>query len=126
MLVQGRQSSKPTGGKLNANRKKKKMDIGRDFVPIKIGVQKKKFLRKLGGGQKVMLVQENIANVTDPATGKTTKSKIITVKENPANPHFVRMNILTKGAIIETEAGLARITSRPGQDGVLNAVLKKK
>lgn len=126
MLVQGRQSSKPTGGKLHANRKKKKMDIGRDFVPIKIGNQKKKFLRKLGGGQKVMLVQENIANVTDPTTGKTTKSKIITVKENPANPHFVRMNILTKGAVIETEAGLARITSRPGQDGVLNAVLKKK
>ncbi|MEM5804878.1 MAG: 30S ribosomal protein S8e [Candidatus Aenigmatarchaeota archaeon] len=126
MLVQGRRSSKPTGGKLNANRKKKKMDIGRDFTPIRIGDERKKMLRKLGGGQKVMLVQQNYANVTDPGTGKTVKSKIITVKENPANPHFVRMNILTKGAVIETEKGLAKVTSRPGQDGVLNAVLVKK
>jgi len=30
--------------------------------------------------------------------------------------------LLTKGALIETEIGLARVTSRPGQDGVVNAV----
>jgi small subunit ribosomal protein S8e len=62
----------------------------------------------------------------DPATNRVIKSKIKTVKENPANPHYVRMNIITKGAVIETDAGLARVTSRPGQHGVVNAVLIKK
>ena len=49
--------------------------------------------------------------------------KIITVKENPSNPHYVQRNIMNKGTIIMTDAGAARITSRPGQDGVINAVL---
>ena len=43
--------------------------------------------------------------------------------ENPANPNYVRRNLLTKGAIIKTELGNARILSRPGQDGTINAVL---
>ena len=60
--------------------------------------------------------------IIDPKTKKATKSKILSVKDNPANQHFVRRNTITKGAVVETEAGLARITSRPGQDGVVNAV----
>jgi len=35
----------------------------------------------------------------------------------------MRRSILTKGAIIKTEIGDARITNRPGQDGIINAVL---
>ena len=49
--------------------------------------------------------------------------KILDVIENPANPHYVRQNIVTRGAIIETDAGRARVTSRPGQHGVISAVL---
>jgi small subunit ribosomal protein S8e len=30
---------------------------------------------------------------------------------------------MTRGAVVQTEIGLAKITSRPGQDGVVNAVL---
>ncbi|MFQ6010035.1 MAG: 30S ribosomal protein S8e [Candidatus Aenigmatarchaeota archaeon] len=126
MLIQGRSKCKPSGGKVQKNRKKKKRDFGRDFIPMKIGDTKKKILKKKGGKRKVMLAQERIVNVTDPESGKTVRSKIITVKENPANPHFVRMNIITKGAIVETDAGFARITSRPCQDGILNAILIKK
>ena len=44
-------------------------------------------------------------------------------KENKANQHYVRRSILTKGAVIKTEIGDARITNRPGQDGVINARL---
>ena len=55
--------------------------------------------------------------------GKTSKSKIVTVKENSSNPHFVTRNIITRGAVILTDAGLAKVQSRPGQDGVVNAVL---
>ncbi|MFB6184110.1 MAG: 30S ribosomal protein S8e, partial [Haloarculaceae archaeon] len=43
--------------------------------------------------------------------------------ENPSNPNYARRNIITKGAIIETSEGRARVTSRPGQDGQVNAVL---
>jgi small subunit ribosomal protein S8e len=51
------------------------------------------------------------------------RAKIETVEQNGANPNYVRRNLLTKGAIIRTEIGRARIVSRPGQDGVINAVL---
>jgi len=46
----------------------------------------------------------------------------VTVRENPANPNYVQRNIITRGAILETDLGLVRIRSRPGQDGVLNGV----
>jgi small subunit ribosomal protein S8e len=69
------------------------------------------------------LLTVDVANVIDPRTGQATKAKILTVSENPADPHFVRRNVLTKGAIIETELGRARVTSRPGQAGTIDAVL---
>jgi ribosomal protein S8E len=53
-------------------------------------------------------------------------SKIVTVKKNAANPNYVQRNIINKGAMIQTEAGLAKVTSRPGQDGNVNAVLVKE
>lgn len=126
MLAHGRAQRKPTGGLLNKNRKKKKTDVGRDFLHVKIGPPKKKVIRAYGGSQKTVAISVETANVTDPHTNNVVKSRIITVKENPANPHYVRMNIITKGAVIETDAGLARVTSRPGQHGAINAVLIKK
>ena len=51
------------------------------------------------------------------------KVKIKTIIENQANRNFVRRNIMNKGAIIDTEIGKAKITSRPGQDGTVNAIL---
>ena len=47
----------------------------------------------------------------------------MTVTENHANPNYVQRNIINKGAVIQTELGDAKITSRMGQDGVVNAVL---
>ena len=61
--------------------------------------------------------------VNDPKTGKTTRSKISSVLENDSDPNFFRRNIITKGAIAQTEAGKVRITSRPGMDGVVSGVL---
>lgn len=72
---------------------------------------------------KLSLLGTDVANVVNPDTGVTKKSKILTVVENLADPHFVRRNVLTKGAIIETELGRARVTSRPGQSGTVDAVL---
>ena len=81
------------------------------------------YIEKRGGSSRLALVSSNYANVT--MGKKTVKVKIKTVLENPASRHFVRQNILSKGAIIETEKGKARITSRPSKDNVVNAVLVK-
>jgi len=62
-------------------------------------------------------------NVYDPKTKKYSKVEIKTVVENPANRHYVRRNILTKGTIVDTSLGKAKITSRPGQEAVLNGIL---
>jgi small subunit ribosomal protein S8e len=48
---------------------------------------------------------------------------ILDVVRNPANPDYNRRGVITKGTIIRTEKGLAKIVSRPGQYGSLSAIL---
>jgi small subunit ribosomal protein S8e len=117
---------KPTGGKLNRHRKKMRRDRGSLPVDTKIGKRKVATKRTRGGNMKLRLLSVEKVNLANPKTGKVTRVKVISVKDNKANPHFIRRNIVTKGAVIETEAGLARVTSRPGQDGIANAVLIEK
>jgi small subunit ribosomal protein S8e len=87
---------------------------------------KKRQIRTRGDNKKSRVLTADTAFVVDPTTNKTTKTEIITVVENAANIHYVRRNILNKGAIINTKIGKAKITSRPGQNGVINAVLLSK
>jgi len=58
---------------------------------------------------------------------KTTKAKILGVKRNIANRHFERRQVITKGAVIEVELNGERkqalVTSRPGQNGEVQAKL---
>ncbi|ADG13234.1 ribosomal protein S8e [Methanocaldococcus infernus ME] len=125
---QKRSRRKPTGGLYKKFRKKRKREMGR--LPIETHVTdegyKMKKVRVMGGNLKVKVVKTAYANVMDPETNTCKKVKILGVKENSANIHYVRRNIITKGAIIETELGLAKVTSRPGQDGTVNAVLVKE
>ncbi len=79
--------------------------------------------RKHAGSTTVRVMQATSVNVNNPKTGKTTRSKITSVLENDADPNFVRRNIITKGAIAQTEVGKVRITSRPGMDGVVSGIL---
>ena len=94
-----------------------------DPTLTKIGETKKRVVKVRGGNTKTRLVTDNYANVLDQKSGKYKKVKIDIVLENPGNRHYVRRNIMTKGTVIKTEMGKARITSRPGQDGIVNAVL---
>ena len=77
----------------------------------------------MGNHRKVRLLAADTANLFDSKAKKYEQVKIKKVVENPADRHFVRRNIMTKGTVIETEKGKAKITSRPGQDGTVNAVL---
>jgi small subunit ribosomal protein S8e len=125
-LWQGKSRRKPSGGRLRLNRKKRRFEIGSEPALTLIGVERLQMIRTRGGGAKVRMLKANYANVVDPATMKTSRTKIVTVKKNAANPNYVQRNILNKGAMIQTEAGLAKVTSRPGQDGSVNAVLVKE
>ena len=125
---QGRSRRKPTGGLYRPARKKRKYEMGREPIETHVAedVIKVKKVRTRGGNLKVKVVRTGFANVLDPETNTCKKVKIIRVRENSANIHYVRRNVITKGAIIETELGLAKVTSRPGQDGTVNAILIKE
>ncbi|MBS3176218.1 30S ribosomal protein S8e [Candidatus Woesearchaeota archaeon] len=124
VIIQGRKKSMPTGKKIiTFYRGKRLYEIGRDPASTKLGTYKMEKVRTKGAGEKQRLTGMDIANLYDPKSKKYSKVKIKTVTDNPANRHFVRRNIITKGSIVDTEAGKARVTSRPGQDGIINAVL---
>ncbi len=73
----------------------------------------------------VGVMATDVANVADPVAKKVLRSRIVRVKSSPANRDYGRRGVITKGAIIETELGEARVTSRPSREGVVNAVLTK-
>jgi small subunit ribosomal protein S8e len=123
MQWHGSSIRRETGGRLRRARGKRRVEIGRAPADTHIGQDRRKLIRTHGGNLKVRTMRANAANVADPKTGKTQKALIETVEANSANPNYVRRNLLTKGAIIKTDLGRARIVSRPGQDGVINAVL---
>ncbi len=125
---QGKSKRKPSGGKLKLVVKKHKREMGREPSETHLteNERKIKIVRGMGGNKKVKLLRTYYANVIDPETGVCKKVKISNVVENNANKHYIRRNIITKGAIVETEIGLAKVTSRPGQVGTVNAVLIKE
>ncbi|MGC9061012.1 MAG: 30S ribosomal protein S8e, partial [Thermoplasmata archaeon] len=90
-----------------------------------VGIHKVKHYRTRGHNKKIRLLGVAFANVINPETKEIKKVKVLGVVENPSNPHYVQRNIVTKSAKIQTELGLAKVVSRPGQDGVVNAILLK-
>ena len=114
---------KLTGGKKRAYRSKKKYEQGGYPAETTLGEPKRKITRGLGGNSKVKVLTDKYASVTDPKSGKTQKTEITRVVKNGANVDYNRRGVITKGAEIETALGLAKVTSRPGTDGVINAVL---
>lgn len=121
MKDQGRSPKKRTGGRRRPIRKKRNHQLGRPPTETRVGETKLKTVDARGGETKVRAISADTANVaTDDGVVNST---IQTVVENDANPNYVRRNIITKGAIVETDAGRARVTSRPGQVGQVNAVL---
>ncbi|QLG61536.1 30S ribosomal protein S8e [Halorarum salinum] len=117
----GRQKRKRTGGRRRTLRNKKRHQLGREPAETTVGEPRFQTVASRGTGEKVRALSTNVAQVTDG--GETTEAEIEDVVENPSNVNYVRRNIITKGAVIETSAGRARVTSRPGQSGQVNAVV---
>ena len=123
MAISQLRSKKKTSGGRYKYRVKKKKNLGNLPTHTKLGKRKTKVVKGRAGIMKQKLLNEESANVYDPKTKKYSKLKILNIIGNTANRHFVRRNIITKGAIIKTEKGEAKVTSRPGQQGSINAVL---
>ena len=121
MKDHGRSSRKRTGGRLRPMHKRKKHQLGRQPTETQVGEKKFKTVDARGNSQKIRAIATDTASVA--TGGEVVGSEIRDVVENAANPNYVRRNIITKGAVIETDEGRARVTSRPGQDGQVNAVL---
>src|SRR5262249_16103341 len=116
---------KSTGGRSRAARGRRAFERdGYAIEPI-VGQGASQPSRRRGGSFASGLVFADVANVSD-STGRSTKAKILRVKNSPANRDYERRVVITKGATFETESGKAVVTAKPTDDGVVNAVLTAK
>jgi small subunit ribosomal protein S8e len=115
-----------TGGRIIPNRTRRKFEIDRYPNEAIAGPTQNISRRVRGNNTKIAFKTSEYANINDQDNKKTVRSKILNVSKNPANKDYERRGVITKGAILETEIGLAKVLSRPGQDGIINAVLIKQ
>lgn len=116
---------KLTGGRKVAMRGRRKFEIDRYPNEAVAGPAQIVVRRTRGKNNKSAFKTAEFANVIDQENKKVFRSKILRVTKNPANRDYERRGVISKGAIIEIENGTARVVSRPGQDGVVNAIIVK-
>ena len=123
--VENLATSKITGGRRIPLRIRRKYETDRyPNEPIN-GAQVTITRRVRGNNKKTALKSIDFVNL---ATGeaKVKKVKIIKVLENTTNNDYKRRGIITKGAILETQQGKCKVVSKPGQNGIVNAILLKE
>jgi small subunit ribosomal protein S8e len=123
MSVENLSTSKITGGRRRPLRSRKKHETNRFPNEALIGEQIT-VTRKVRG-KNVKTAIKTIGTVNLVIDSKAKKVKILKVLENATNNDYQRRGIISKGAILETAEGKCRVMSRPGQHGVVNAVLIK-
>ncbi len=116
-----RKGKKVTGGKYKKHRSKKLYEKEGQKRTTKLGREKRKTSRVRGGNKKTFLLKSESINVN--IKGKNQNLEIKNVIETPSNRFLARQNILTKGTIVETDKGKARITNRPSQESIINGIL---
>jgi small subunit ribosomal protein S8e len=116
---------KATGGRSRPHRGRRAFEKDGYAIEPLVGPASRRPIYRRGGHATSGVIFADFVNVSD-STGKATKSKIIRVKKSPANRDYERRGVITKGAVLETEAGEAVVTSRPTADGVVNAMLTSK
>jgi small subunit ribosomal protein S8e len=117
-------TSKITGGRRRPLRTKRKYEIDRFPNEAVMGQQVTVTRPVRGGIIKTGLKTIDHVNLALPE-GKVKKSKILKVLENATNNDYQRRGVISMGAILETEDGKCRVVSRPGQHGIVNAILIK-
>ena len=123
---QGNDLKKITGGLKARHRDKRKFELGSPATnTVLASEEERKIVRTMGGNIKVKLAKAQYVNVFIPGEKTVRKVRVLDVENTPSNPQLARSKIIVKGAVVKTEVGLVKITSRPGQDGVLNGILVK-
>lgn len=112
---------KITGGKYHKKKKARLYEKRNQERTVFLGETKTKILRAKGGNRKTITLKTNKANIL--IKRKMQQAEIKNVLETPQNRFLARQNRLLKGVIIETTLGKAKITNRPSQEGMINAVL---
>ncbi len=123
--VENLATSKITGGRRVPLRVRRKYETDRYPNEPTNGAQVTITRRIRGNNKKTALKTIDFVNL---ATGeaKVKKTKIIKVIDNATNNDYKRRGIITKGAILETQEGKCRVVSKPGQNGIVNAILLKE
>ena len=100
---------KYTCGRKIAMRSRRKLEIDRYPNEAVTGSNVKVIRRVRGDNSKTALKTVELANVSNVEENKTTRLKILRVIKNTANKDYERRGVITKGTVIETELGLARV-----------------
>ena len=120
--VENLATSKITGGRRHPLRIRRKYETDRYPNEAVNGAQVTITRRVRGNNSKTALKSIDFVNLASN-NSKVKKTKILKVLENATNNDYKRRGIITKGAILETEDGKCRVVSKPGQYGIVNAVL---
>ena len=116
-------TSKITGGRRHPLRSRRKYEI--DRFPNEAVIGNQVTVTRKVRGKNIKSAIKTINSVNLAIDSKVKRVKIIKVLENATNNDYQRRGIISKGAILETEAGKCRVVSRPGQHGTVNAILVK-
>jgi len=122
--VENLATSKITGGRRHPLRIRRKYEIDRYPNEALIEAQETVTRKVRGKNNKTALKTIDFVNLAIPGS-KVKKTKILKVLENPTNNDYKRRGIITKGAVLETHEGKCKVVSRPGQSGVVNAIIIK-
>ncbi|MFQ6011039.1 MAG: 30S ribosomal protein S8e [Nitrososphaerales archaeon] len=123
--IENLKKRKITGGKKRAMRTRRAFEKNSYPTETMVGEAQNVIRLVRGGSTKIGARRALFVNVADPASKKVTKVKIQSVSANSANRDYNRRGIITKGALLQTELGSVRVTSRPGRDGEVNGLLQK-
>jgi small subunit ribosomal protein S8e len=123
VIVQARSKRKQTGAIYKTARRKRNYELGSLPIMTKLGEKKIRTKRTRGNNTKSYYLQADMVNLFNKKTKAYSRVQISSIEENEANRNFVRRNVITKGTIITTPEGKAKITSRPGQHATMNAIL---
>ena len=116
-------TSKITGGRRHPLRSRRKYEL--DRFPNEAVIGNQVTVTRKVRGKNIKSAIKTIDSVNLAIDSKIKRVKIIKVLENATNNDYQRRGIISKGAMLETEAGKCRVVSRPGQDGTVNAILVK-
>ena len=121
--IENLSTSKITGGRRHPLRSRRKYEMNRFPNEALLGEPVMVTRKVRGKNIKTALKTVNFVNLAVDSNVK--KVKILKVLENATNNDYQRRGVISKGAILETAEGKCRVVSRPGQHGVVNAILVK-